>query len=279
MVTRIVTAGLVLFLVNTGLAQKKASVTYVGNEGFLITTGHGKILTDALFGGIKGNWCEQPSDSVLNLQVNGQPPFDNIDAVLVSHCHADHFNEKVVSEFMVKNPAASLVCPDQVHELLKNNTSYPLFSARVIVLHFSHQHDTSFAVGEIRIRAIRMNHGSYFEKDTLTGELQDLHRDVVNACYLVTSAHCTFFHSGDASVKSFGSAAGYGLGSEKVDFAFFDRVFMQPDGMKRIEEVMNPDKLIFMHIEPSRVNYYRNIVSGFPALVIFSKPMETVSMP
>ena len=45
-------------------AKAQCSVTYVANDGFLYETKTGKVLVDALFGGINGNWCEQPNDSV-----------------------------------------------------------------------------------------------------------------------------------------------------------------------------------------------------------------------
>ena len=122
-----------------------------------------------------------------------------------------------------------------------------------------------------------MKHGSYFEKDVATGEVQDLHMDVENIAYLVKSNGCTFFHSGDTSVKSFENCKESGFESEKVDFAFMDRVFMQPDGMNIINEVIKPEKLIFMHIEPARVDYYKNIIKDFQGIFIFSKPLESAT--
>lgn len=70
------------------------SITYIANEGFLIQTENYKILMDGLFGGIKGDWCDQPSDSISESMVKGIAPFDNIDLVLVSHYHADHLTRK-----------------------------------------------------------------------------------------------------------------------------------------------------------------------------------------
>jgi len=256
--------------------KSMAMVTYIANEGFLIQTSNGKMLVDALFGGIKGRWCEQPDDSLLNLIINGQPSFDNIDVVLVSHYHVDHFNEKMVTEFMVKNPKTILFCPDQVNQLLKKNSSYPQFSERVRTIHYTQHKDTSFVTGDIQIRAMTMNHGAYLEKDTITGELKDLHKDVENIAYLIKTNGCTFFHGGDASIKAFENFKEAFHESEKVDFAFLDRVFMQPAGMKVISELIKPEKLIFMHIEPSRVEYYKNVVKDFPEIFIFSKPLESV---
>lgn len=250
-------------------------VTYIANEGFLLSCGEDKILVDAIFGGIKGNWCEQPSDSVINLMVNGQPPFDRVDVVLVTHRHTDHFNENIVSRVMLQNSNTMIVCPDQVNDQLKKLSSYSSFSDRVRPIP-SHNIDTTFSIGSVKVRAVNLNHGSFYEKDSVTGEVHDLHKDVENVAYIVKSNGSTFVHSGDAAIKSFEKYESGKFETDTVDFAFMDRIFMKPEGMKVIGEIIQPQMLIFMHIEPDRVDYYKNIIKGFPGMFIFSKPMETI---
>jgi L-ascorbate metabolism protein UlaG (beta-lactamase superfamily) len=270
-----------IFLVSQSLVQGQdkipanTTVTYIANEGFLIKSSKSKILVDALFGGIKGNWCEQPSDSVLNLMTKGLLPFDGVNVILVSHYHADHFNEKMVSDFLQNNPKAILVCPNQVNVLLKNNPAYNSYLNRVISIQFLNNIDTTLLIGEIKIRALRLNHGSYFEKDTITGEVKDLHEDVENVAYKFKINNCTVLHSGDASIMSFEKNKSSIVTTDTVDIAFMDRIFLKPEGMKIIADVVKPDKLIFMHIEPARVEYYKSIIKDFADMIIFSDAMET----
>jgi len=177
---------------------------------------------------------------------------------------------------MVKNPKTMLICPNQVHQMLRSHLSYAQFSERIRAISHSDHKDTSIVLGDIQIRAMKKEHGSYFEKDSTTGEVKDLHKNVENIAYLVKTQGRTFFHSGDASIKSFENSKESEFEPKKVDFAFMDRVFMQPDGMKVISELIKPEKLIFMHIEPARVDYFKNIVKEFPSILIFSKPLEEV---
>jgi L-ascorbate metabolism protein UlaG (beta-lactamase superfamily) len=252
-------------------------VTYIANEGFLVQTDKIKILIDAIFGDIKSNWCEQPGDSLLNLIVNGIPPFDHIDFVLVSHYHSDHFNEKMIAEYMVKNPKTILVCSQQVNQMLKKNSFFTQFEQRIKEVASTDQNSTSISTEDAQIMTIEMEHGSYFEKDVTTGEVIDLHRDVENIAYMVKTQDCTFFHTGDALIKSFQNLKESGFVLDRIDLAFMDRVFMQADGMNVISGYIKPEKLIFMHIEPARLEYYKNIVKDFPDIFIFSKPLETVN--
>ena len=101
--------------------REQCSITYVANDGFLYETKTGKVLIDALFGGIKGNWCDQPDDSVSNLILNGIIPFNNIDVVLITHYHVDHFNGPMVMSFLRNNKKPVLICPSQVTDMLKKN--------------------------------------------------------------------------------------------------------------------------------------------------------------
>lgn len=260
---------------SVSLVEPKATVTYVANEGFLVRTANSKILVDALFGGIKGNWCEHPGDSLQNLMIRGQAPFDKIDVVLISDYHVDHFNAKLVTEFMENQTKTILLCPEQVDQRLRKQASYPLISERVRVVQGPDHKDTTFVAADILVNAMMMSHGGYLEMDSISGEMRNLHQDVQNTAWLVKADSVVFFHSGDASVKAFDPAFESRFSTEQVDFAFMDRVFMQPSGMEVIGGMIKPGKLIFMHIEPSRVDYYKNIIRDFPDMIIFSKPLES----
>ena len=80
-------------------AQKNCEVTYISNEGFLFEIDGKKVLIDALFDEIKGNWCDSPSDSIIDLMKNSKHPFDSIDIVAITHKHIDHFNKSSHSPF------------------------------------------------------------------------------------------------------------------------------------------------------------------------------------
>ena len=53
-------------------AQKNCEVTYISNEGFLFEIEGKKVLIDALFDEIKENWCDSPSDSIIDLMTNSK---------------------------------------------------------------------------------------------------------------------------------------------------------------------------------------------------------------
>ena len=59
-------------------------VTYIANEGFLISSANKKVLIDALFGSGYSHYLT-PSEEIHKKMVNAQPPFNDVDLVLVIH--------------------------------------------------------------------------------------------------------------------------------------------------------------------------------------------------
>jgi L-ascorbate metabolism protein UlaG (beta-lactamase superfamily) len=255
-------------------AREQCSVTYVSNDGFLYETKTGKILIDAIFGGIKGNWCDQPNDSVSNLMLNGIVPFNNIDAVLITHYHSDHFNGPMVISFLKNNKKSVLICPWQVDEVIKKNPGYSDVADRIHKLKSNNQFDTLITVNKINIRALRFNHGSFFETDSVTGKKYDLHSGVENFGYIIDSDGFSLFHSGDCSFSDKSHFESYLFGDRKFDVVFLDRTFLRKEGQEIMNSLIHTKDIVFMHIEPGRGEYYKSIIKEVPGLSVFTKKME-----
>ena len=251
----------------------QCSVTYVANDGFLYETKTGKVLVDALFGGIKGNWCDQPNDSVSKLMLNGIVPFNNIDAVLITHYHSDHFNGPMVITFLRANRKSVLVCPWQVDEVLKKNPGYSDVADRIHKFKSDNQFDTLITVNKINIRALRFNHGSFFETDSVTGKKYDLHSNVENFGYIIDTDGFSLFHAGDCSFSDKSHFETYHIKDRDFDMVFLDRTFLRKEGQEIMNSLIHTKELVFMHIEPERNEYYKSIIKDAPGLSVFTEKM------
>ena len=254
--------------------KTQCSVTYIANDGFLFETKTGKILIDALFGGIKGNWCDQPDDSVSNLMLNGIVPFNNIDAVLITHYHSDHFNGPMAISFLRNNLRSILICPSQVNEVLKKDSGYSSVADRIHYLKSDNQFDSLLAVNKINIRALKFNHGSFFETDSVTGKKYDLHSGVENFGYIIDSDGFSLFHAGDGSSSDKSHFETYHFKERDFDMVFLDRTFLRKEGQEIMNSLIHTKDLVFMHIEPGRGEYYKSIIKDVPGLSVFTKKME-----
>ncbi|MCP4653821.1 MAG: MBL fold metallo-hydrolase, partial [bacterium] len=75
------------------------------NEGVLIETGGKKILVDALFREPNPAYAAPPKEVLEKLET-AQPPFDDVDLILATHNHGDHFDARSVVRHLRHNPRA-----------------------------------------------------------------------------------------------------------------------------------------------------------------------------
>lgn len=123
----LVTLGMPLFA--QAHPETPTEATYVGNEGIMISDGHTKILFDPLYPNGFGVYQMVPDDIRLAM-MSGQAPYDNVDAIFVSHMHPDHFSVEEVIKYLETNTETHLYAPTQALEWMQEETAAdnPIFS-------------------------------------------------------------------------------------------------------------------------------------------------------
>lgn len=208
-------------------------------------------------------WYEQPGDSVSNLMIKGLPPFDNIDLVLVTHKHSDHFGQTMVMDFLENNPNAALVCPRQADDLLRLETDYSRVAARINTPNSADTLDTLLGINKISIEALRFDHGQYFVMDFVSGKDYNIHKDIKNIGYLVNLGGFTIFNSGDCSFSDKSHFDACDFASEEIDVAFVNRTFFNREGQDLMNEYLRTKNLVFMHT-PRKADYFRTLFKNIP---------------
>ena len=141
----------ITFTVMDKNAYNDVRVSYVGNSGFLITVGNKKILMDGMFDGFPE--YKLPS-AVQSLLVNAEPPFDQVDLILASHDHADHFSAEMVRKHMQNNPEAVFISTTQAASQLAD------LGERVIALDPIEGTPVYTETNGIEVEAIYLSHGT-----------------------------------------------------------------------------------------------------------------------
>ena len=102
---------------------KSPSITYVGNEGVLISDGTKAVLIDGLHREYGPEYLFPPPE-LLSAMEQGKPPFDQVRMLLVSHVHGDHFHPESVGLHLRSNPKATLVSDAQTAaDIARNNSA------------------------------------------------------------------------------------------------------------------------------------------------------------
>ena len=123
----LISIGLLLLSVTALQAQENSNtvpskaidITYIANEGFLISSRDSKVLIDGIFTEGFGRF-QTPTAETLAKESQASPPFDNITAILVSHYHPDHTNPAYVIQHLLSDTEAVLIAPAQANDQLKD---------------------------------------------------------------------------------------------------------------------------------------------------------------
>ena len=235
-------------------------VTYVGNSGFLVTVGDKKVLIDGIFSGFTRSYKLPPN--VQDLLVLASPPFDDIDLILVTHSHGDHFDASMVQTHMQNDPKSVFVSTSQATNQIKG------FGDRVITVDASAGNPVQKDINGIQVEAIYLSHGN----DT----------EVMNQGYVIKIDGVTVFHTGDidASLLSAENLKGYDLPGKNIDISFIQHFLLSDTAFHSlISDIFKSKNVVASHYKlTGRVNT-EMIASNYPDAVIFTKEMQNWVMP
>ena len=269
-----------LFLILTSsvlYSQKECKITYISNEGFLIEIEGAKVIIDALFDKINGDWCDSPSEEIIETMRKSERPFDNIDIIAITHKHSDHFNESIVVNHLLSNPKGIVLCPKQVGEILINNPSYEKFKDRIISLTPKMFCDTTIMVSNIPIRILRLEHSHNMIDDSISGTKINKHQNIENVGYVFNIDGIKIFHCGDTNPLNMEEYSIFSLDKEEIDIAFLERLFYAfgEQGNEVINKYIKPKNIIVMHINPNNMSLYADYFKEQKEIKIFNKKMES----
>jgi L-ascorbate metabolism protein UlaG (beta-lactamase superfamily) len=254
-------------------------IIYIANDGFLIKASNKKILIDALFGKFESDWCCVPSGEIIEKMEMGAEPFDQIDVILITHAHIDHFNAEIVFNHLESNQAGILICPEQVSLELEKDKRYEKISARVEEI--TPEYGTgcqSVDVKGMEIKVWRLKHSAYYIESEETKRKYNKHKNVQNLGFTIKIDHKKIFHGGDWAYDGRGGKTNP-LEMEKIDVAFLGigaylRLY-GPDS-RIIDESKKPKDIVLMHIPPA-INIEElteEEKKTISATTVFKSPME-----
>jgi L-ascorbate metabolism protein UlaG (beta-lactamase superfamily) len=254
----IVIVGLCL-LMGCGQNDKKPAleVTYLANEGFMVSMGSTTILIDAL---PKSKYYANPSDTLTARLINGIPPFERVSYFLVTHDHPDHFNAELMSRFLLNHPAAKLMASSEACSKLDGGS---ISGSRLSGLDLELGEHQTIRGGRADITALRLSHGA--------------DAGISNLAYVVRSNGYTIVHVGDARLsdnEEFLRTLDWK--SYDVDLLFIEYFDHSDETREIIKNVIKPNHVVLMHIPPGEEDAVRNADEKVhPRTVVFGTEGET----
>ncbi|MCX6560686.1 MAG: MBL fold metallo-hydrolase [Candidatus Aminicenantes bacterium] len=240
-------------------------LTYLANEGVLLSCGGTKVLIDAVLDKPHPDY-RAPAPDILAKMMKGEAPFDGVDLLLVTHNHPDHFEAPLAAKFMVASAKTVCVAPADAVAELRKAAEWAKIESRVVSLDLKVGEKTSRDIGGIPVKALRTLHSGDREAP-------------MNLVLFIDLGGWRIFHEGDSPEKIEAIRA-FGLGSKPVDLALVHFWFpLEPNAAKFLQEELAPDHIALMHLPirlesdaPGKIDqvrkYYKDIfllLPGMPA--------------
>lgn len=247
---------------------------YMANEGMMVVHGDTKVVFDPLFQNSYGRYQMLPKDMEEALFA-GEPPFDGIDAVFISHYHGDHFSPEDVLRLLREQPGIHLYAPSQAVDGLREvaGTDDEGIFARVTPVKLAYKDaPVSLEMQGIKIGAVRIPHSGW-----PTGRL-----DVENISWRVTlDETTTVLHMGDADPNHVHFERDAAYWNERVThmafppYWFFDSTY----GPSLLEGFIKAKQNIGIHVPVSIPTEPSKRPPALRAHDLFTVPGETRQIP
>ena len=238
-------------------------ITYIANEGVLISSGGKQVLIDGLHREYEREYAFLPPAEREKIET-AKAPFDKIDLILVSHRHLDHFHPESIGLHLQYNPRAILVSSQQVvEEVEKNFKNYSAINARVTGATPPWKERVAMKAAGIDFEILRLSHG--------TGR----HATIQNLGHIIKLGGKKLLHVGDAdtAIENFEK---FNLDEEQIDIAFIPYWFLLGTaGQTVVRDHIKPKQIIAVHISPGEsertITHMKQL---FPGAVAFTTMLE-----
>jgi probable HAF family extracellular repeat protein len=235
-------------------------VTYIANEGFLLTSSTRRVLIDAIFSESFGAYAV-PSSALLQKMREGQGPFGDLNVYCVTHQDGDHFSGSLVGSFLRSRPEVAFLSSQQVTNQIPNAAS---LGDRVMGLSLSVGQITSVVLNGVPIETMRLLHGS---DPTGTGSQ--------NLVFLIDLDGIKVLHIGDSGFDASKARFEAMNLAGRVDVLFISGYDLSVTTQTFVRDIIRPKYVIGMHLAPGQIAATSaDFLNTYPDGLILQKPME-----
>jgi L-ascorbate metabolism protein UlaG (beta-lactamase superfamily) len=256
------------------------TVTYIAHCGFLFSSGGQKILADAVIEPSKEWPYDAPSPELLKKMERGEPPFDHINVVLISHNHIDHHSPVLDVKFLLNHPKTVLVTTPEVRWQMEHDSpDFKQIESQVVVPVLDWKQSTTLEVNGITLELARLKHGD-------DGQWRSI-------------VYAALFEMGGKKVLYAPATLGYfpeeyttlGYAKRGIDLAFLNfTLAIQPGsgwngaalntaGIQTVRNLIAPKVMVLMHVEePAKASVEKllpEVEKQLPGTIWFRHELES----
>ena len=241
-------------------------IAFLANEGFLLTWADKQVVIDGLFGDGIAGYGAVP-EALRDKVESAAPPFEEVDLVLVSHRHADHFAPQAVAEHLEHNPEARLISSEEVVTAVRRVLGPERSAKQTVSVALDYgdppakrEHDG------IAVEMIRVSHGQG-------------RREIQNLGQIVELGEWRVAHFGDMSISSsqMEEFAAYRFHEKDIDIAFVPYWYLLEERhVPMVGRLLNARTVVAMHVRPDELAEVRKKTRALhPEVIFFEAALDT----
>lgn len=220
--------------------EESVEIQYLANQGVLVRSSGTQILVDATFMKVFSYLDALPKQEIANM-ANADSSYSDIDLILATHAHGDHFGAEIVGNHLTNNPEAWYFGPNEsIDSLHQKYEHYDEISSRLKSDSTQLHHRKKVHINGVEIDVLRFEHfgeSPWKEAESFT--------------YLISIGGKKIAHFGDARIDSV-NIQNFNLMNEDIDVAIIPYWQMSPSAEQKevIENLIKPKLILAGHIPP-----------------------------
>ncbi len=259
---------LIVFAGKLPAEEPRVQITYIANAGVLIESEEIKILIDGLHRPYREEYRSLDARNRQKIE-HALPPFENIDLILITHIHGDHFHPLSVAGYLENSPSTYLVASKQTIDSIRSNYSdLKKIKDRIIIAGPTTSIPDTITIRDVKLTAYDLAHsGTRFSWIRNIGFLIHVHGN-------------SFFHPGDAGWDPVNFAL-LALRSQQINYAFIpDWYFLYDQGQMIINQIIRAEQLFAIHINTQDEDATgAQIIENYPKAIPLIQSLSTIRLP
>ena len=241
------------------IGESAIEIAYINNEGFIIKSKKKKIIIDGLLRfGISADNKKR--------MVKAEPPFNNIDLILATHDHADHFDANIVGVHLLNNKKAIFISTEQALKGLQTEfDEFNNISNRVISIYPKESEKILKTIKGIDLEIYNLRHG--------------LNRPIQNLGFHIHIDGKQILHIGDAQEITTDDLKVNGIDNKEIDIAFMPYWYLiYKDDRNVFQDIIRDSEVIAMHlgwVDEGLETVMSKLEVEFPKAIVFKEFLET----
>jgi len=233
----------------------------IANEGVMIKVGDQQVINDGIFKSTYPKFASTPQHVFEKLQ-NSSAPYDDVELILASHKHSDHFSVAEIASVLDNTKQTRLYINEEMAEEMKGSVKWEKIKNKMI--EFPYGKETTYNLKDISVPTFPILHA----RKTAS--------EMKNPSHLIEINGYRVMHVGDATYGQ-QDLVDLNLGDLDLDILILPYWFVRDtDGQTYISENLPARKHYINHIPPAELKNVLDLLAGKRDMVVMGEDVFQV---